>query len=192
LLAGMFVAVLGLVSTLRGAEPVEADRPVELKPLDRWIGEWDMEASVKPTEREPQGVRSTFRTSIAWAVNGRFLRCDAQGSGQAGERKFKDAFLWIATYDPSLKAYTSTVFWANVTTPTGPSFWGGGIRAVGDWDEKAKTLTSKAVDPGNGWTMATVTTWTDADTHGFVSTLTDAQGKVMMEMSGRATRRKKG
>ena len=170
------------------AAAAAADRPAELKVLDRWVGEWDMEASIKPNEFMPQGSKSTYATTIRWAINGRFLRCDAEGSGSQGDRKFKDAFMWVASFDPNLKAYTSTVFWANVGGG-GPDMWGGGLRGVGKWDEAAKTLTI-VTNHDNGVVDTSVTTWADADHHGFVSSMKDQAGKVVMEMSGKATRRK--
>src|SRR3954469_613395 len=90
-----------------------ADRPAELKVLDRWIGEWDMEASVKPNEFFPQGSKTIFKTTIRWAINDRFIRCEAEGNGAQGERKSKESFSWVCTWDPNAKSYTSVVFWAN-------------------------------------------------------------------------------
>jgi hypothetical protein len=179
-------SILAPVARVNAAE--EENRPPELKPLDRWVGEWDMEATIKPNDFLPQGSKSTFKTSIRWTVNGRLLRCDAQGQGAQGDRKFKDAFSWMITYDPRAKSYTSVVFWANVGG--GGDDWGGGQPGAGQWDEKTQTMTIRTVDPKDGVISTSVTTWTDADTHSFVTTITDATGKVFMEMSGKAKRRK--
>jgi hypothetical protein len=180
-------AILVLISRPAGvtAAAEEADRPAELKALDRWVGEWEMEVSVKPAAWLPQGSRSTFKASTRWTLNGRVLQCDANGEGTAGERKFKDAFTWIITYDPGARTYVSTVFWSNV-----PGNWGGGMRATATWDERAGTLTTRAVDADSGVTSAGVTTWVDADTHEFVSTAKDRNGQVLMEMTGKAKRKK--
>ena len=166
----------------------EENRSPELKVLDRWVGEWDMEASIKPNDFLPQGSKSTYKTSIAWTVNARLLRCDAQGQGAQGERKFKDAFSWMITFDPRAKSYTSVVFWANVGG--GGDDWGGGQSGAGQWDEKARTMTIRTVEPNSGIVTNSVTVWSDADTHSFVTTVTDSTGKVLMEMSGKAKRRK--
>jgi hypothetical protein len=178
-----------LVSMLRSdgvtAAAEESDRPAELKALDRWVGEWEMEVSVKPTAWLPQGSRSTFKANTRWTLNGRVLRCDADGDGAAGERKYKDAFMWIITYDPRAKTYVSTVFWSNV-----PGEWGGGMRATATWDERAGTLTTRGFDADSGVSSTGVTTWIDAETHEFVSTATDRAGKVLMEMTGKARRKK--
>ena len=140
-------------------------RPAELKALDRWVGEWEMEVSVKPAAWLPQGSRSTFKATTRWTLNGRVLQCDANGEGTAGERKFKDAFMWLITYDPGARTYVSTVFWSNI-----PGNWGGGLRATATWDEQAGTLTTRAVDADSGVSSAGVTKWVDADTHEFTST----------------------
>jgi hypothetical protein len=187
-LFGMIVvaSILAPVARVNAAE--DENRPPELKPLDRWVGEWDMEATIKPNDFLPQGSKSTFKTRIAWTVNGRLLRCDAQGQGAQGERKFKDAFSWMITYDPRAKSYTSVVFWANVGG--GGDDWGGGQPGVGQWDEKTQTMTIRTVDPKDGVVSTSVTIWSDADTHSFATTITDATGKVFMEWSGKAKRRK--
>jgi hypothetical protein len=182
----LVTSILALVPRVNAAE--EENRPPEMKVLDRWVGEWDMEASIKANDFLPQGSKSTFKTSIAWTVNGRLLRCDAQGQGAQGERKFKDAFSWMITFDPRAKSYTSVVFWANVGG--GGDDWGGGQSGAGQWDEKAQTMTIRTVEPNSGIVTSSVTVWADAHTHSFVTTVTDPTGKVMMEMSGKAKRRK--
>jgi hypothetical protein len=80
------------------------------------------------------------------------------------------------------------VLWANVGAD-GDS-WGLNERATGQWDEKSKTLTLKSVDKEHGTTTTSVTTWADADHHSFVTKTTDANGKVVMEMTGKAKRKK--
>jgi hypothetical protein len=184
----IFVTSILALAARRVNAAEEENRPPELKVLDRWVGEWDMEASIKPNDFLPQGSKSTFKTSIAWTVNGRLLRCDAQGQGTQGERKFKDAFSWMITYDPRANSYISVVFWANVGG--GGDDWGGGERGVGQWDEKAQTMTIRTVDSNTGVVSSSVTVWSNADTHSFVTTVTDPTGKVVMEMSGKAKRRK--
>jgi hypothetical protein len=184
--AGMILLVATLSWRASAAE--DETRPAEFKVLERWIGEWDMEVSVKPNEFLPQGSRSTFKATIGWAVNNRFLRCDAQGQGTQGERKFKDAFTWICTFDPRAKNYVSTVFWANVGG--GGDDWGTSPRGTGQWDEKAQTFTTRSVDPDSGIVSSGVTTWHDPDTHSFVNKVIDANGKVIFEMSGKCKRQK--
>lgn len=188
--------VLILVAALLCAPPAlrvadaekDKDRPAELKPLDRWVGQWDMEATMKANEFNPQGGKSTFTSTIKWGINGRFLQCDAVGEGVSGDRKFKDAFTWTCTWDQHLSAYASVTCWANVGG--GGDFWGMTDRATGQWDEAAKTLTLKSTDAANGTTMTSVTTWADADNHSFVSRMTDGNGKVVMEMTGKCKRKK--
>ena len=165
----------------------EDNRPPEFKVLDRWIGQWDLDVTVKPGQVNPQGSHSTFRQNVSWTLNNRFMRCDAEGQGESGERKFKDAFTWIATYDPQQMTYTSSVFWSNVSEPGGPSVWGGGAQGTGKWDEQAKTFTVTTVQ-GNIETVS-VTKWTDDDHHEFTSTITDHDAKkVVLEMTGKARR----
>jgi hypothetical protein len=183
------ILIATMLATNGVAVAADDDRPAELKVLDRWVGDWDLEVIVKPGDAVPQGSKSTFRSTIRWTVNDRILRCDAQGQGVSGDRKFKDAFTWLCTFEPQAKTYVSTVFWATVG-PADAGAWGGGLRGTGTWDEQAKTLTTRTADPDLGVVSSGVTTWIDADTHEWVSTMTDATGKVVMQMTGRAKRRK--
>src|SRR6267142_3908583 len=96
-------AVVGSMVVLGGmwARAAEDEgRPAELKVLDRWVGDWDMEVTVKPGAANPQGSKSMFKSGIRWALNDRFLICEAKGEGTSGEHKFADAFIWICTHDP--------------------------------------------------------------------------------------------
>jgi hypothetical protein len=187
--AFLLVTLLILAAQVGAADNDAAARPPELTVLDRWVGEWDMEAQIKSNAFFPAGSKSTFKATIRWAINDRFVRCEADGSGSQGERKFKDAFSWVCTWDPNSKTYVSVVFWANVA-PGGDAQWGGGDRATGTWDEAAKTLTTRSGDLGGGMRSKGVTKWIDADHHEFVTRLTDANGKLVMEMAGKAARRK--
>src|SRR5688572_4868865 len=75
-------------------------RPAEFRPLDRWIGTWDLEVTVKPGPWAKEGTKSTFVSTISWDLNGRFLRCDAKGHSVTGDGpKVTDGFLWMCTYD---------------------------------------------------------------------------------------------
>jgi hypothetical protein len=183
--ATMFL-MSGLIDTPAARAADQDNRPAELKVLDRWIGNWVMESTVKSDDL-PQAGKVTFNTSIRWTLANRFLQCDAQGVGAQGDTKIKAAFIWICTYDPSAKTYISTSFWSN--TGDNIDYWGGGIPATGQWDEKAQTLTAKGTDPANGITTVSVTKWIDADHHEFVRTVTDSAGKVLMEVSGKVRRK---
>lgn len=178
--------------SIAGQAKPDADRPAEFKPLDRWLGQWDMEMTVKPTPSIKNGVIGKFVTTVSWDLNGRFLRCDGRGQSVAGGRaKVDESFLWMCTYDPQRKEYRSWVFWSTAGAAESPAGnWGSVPVGSGTWDEAAKTLTTRSEDKEAGTTSLSITRWIDGDHHEFVTTVKDAQGQVMMEQVGKLTRRK--
>ncbi|HEV8378050.1 MAG TPA: DUF1579 family protein [Tepidisphaeraceae bacterium] len=181
--------VLGMIAAappLRAAE--DAARPAEFKVLDRWVGDWDLVITVKPNAQAPQGHKATYKSQVRWALNDRFLRCEAQGEGMDGDQKIAEAFMWIITHDPQSKAYSSTVFWSNV--PAGATgYWGIVPSGVGTWDEKEQMMSIRSEDK-QGMVTLSVTQWIDKDTHRWVQSLTEKNGNVVMEMTGMGRRRK--
>ena len=173
-----------------GKAKADPNRPEELKPLDRWVGRWNLEMTAKgqwfPTE-----VKSKFETNIAWDLHNRFLRCEAKGKSKRGDAQMDDAFLWLCTYEPQRGEYRSWVFWSAAGADDAPAgMWGAATVATGTWDEAAKTLTTKSEDKEAGVTFLGVTRWIDNDHHEFTNTFKDASGEVMMEQKGKATRKK--
>jgi hypothetical protein len=178
------LALFALLVQPTTAADAAQDRPAELKPLERWIGTWDLEITVKPGGWMPEGSKGVFVSTITWDLNGRFLRCDAKGHTTAGNGpKRDDAFLWMCTYEPQRQAYQSWVFWS----PVGGQ-WGAAPVATGTWDEAKQTLTTESEEGGT--TSLSITRWLDADTHEFHSTFKDGNGRVMMEQVGKAKRKK--
>jgi len=173
------------------AQPkADAARPPELKPLDRWVGQWDLEVTTKG-QWFPAEVKSKFVSVGTWDLNGRFLRCEAKGKSTRGDVKVDDAFLWLATYEPPRGEYRSWVFWSNAGSDDAPAgMWGSAPVSSGQWDEAAKTLTLRSEDKEAGVTSHGLTRWLDNDRHEFTTTIKDAAGQVMMEQRGKATRRK--
>jgi hypothetical protein len=186
------------LSPLNAADQKKADakkadpaRPPELKVLDRWVGRWDMQLTTKPGPWLPEGVKGTFTATIAWDLNDRFVRCDAKGQSVRGERKVDDAFLWICTWSPQRQEYRSWVFWSAAGAEDAPAgVWDGNPVASATWDEATRTMTTKMEDKESGITSVGVTRWTDDDHHEFTNTVKDANGEVLMEQSGKASRRK--
>jgi len=164
----------------------DAARPAEFKVLDRWVGDWDVEITVKANAQNPQGHKANYTSQIRWALNDRFLRCEAKGQSMDGDQKIAEAFMWIMTHDPQSKEYASSVFWS--TVPAGAAgYWGGGQSGVGTWDEKEQMMSIRSEDK-NGIVTLSVTQWIDKDTHRWVQSLTEKNGNVVVEMSGMGKR----
>jgi hypothetical protein len=167
----------------------DAARPAEFKVLDRWVGDWDLEITVKPNRQAPKGHKAIYQSSVRWSLNDRFLRCEAQGEGKDGDQKIAEAFMWIITHDPQSKAYTSTVFWCNV--PAGAAGnWGTIPSGIGTWDEKEQMMSIRSEDKESGLVTLSVTQWIDKDNHRWVQSLSEKNGNVVVEMSGMGKRRK--
>ena len=185
-------AIVGAFLFLGGmpAKAAEAEaRPAELKVLDRWVGDWDVEIIIKPSAANPQGSKSTYKAAIRWVLSDRFIKCEAQGQGTAGERKFSDSFMSITTYDPQSKAYKLLVCWSNVEAGQAGN-WGIIPTGLGTWDEKDQTMTVRSQDPDNGTTTHSVTQWIDKDTHRFAQSIMEKNGNLVVEWTGTAKRRK--
>ena len=182
-----FLFAMSAAAPLYAAE--DAARSAEFKVLDRWVGDWDLEITVKPNAQAPQGHKATFKSQVRWALNDRFLRCEAKGEGADGDQKIAEAFMWIITHDPQRKAYTSTVFWSNVPAGAAGS-WGTVPSGVGTWDEKEQMMSIRSEDKESGMVTLSVTQWIDKDTHRWVQSLTEKNGNVVVEMTGMGRRRK--
>jgi len=179
-----FVMAMAAAAPLRAAE--DAARPAEFKVLDRWVGDWDVEMTMKPNKENPQGGKNIYRSVIRWAIADRFLHCEASGKSEDG--KTAAAFMWIMTHDPQSKTYSSAVFWANVEAGTA-GFWGGGAAGVGTWDEKEQMMSIRSEDK-DGIVTLSVTQWIDKDTHRWAQSMSDKNGNVLFEHTGMGKRRK--
>ena len=185
-----FTFALGIFGArpVRAADDASRDRPAEFAVLDRWLGDWDLELTVKPSRQNP-GRTAIYKSSVRWTLNDRFLRCEGQGEGMDGDKKMAQSFMWNITFDKQAGKYTSATFWANVTEGT-RGFWGGGKLGVGTWDEKEQMMTIRTEDKASGLVTISVTQWIDKDTHRWAESTTDRNGNVVLEMSGGGKRRK--
>src|SRR5688572_10886260 len=172
---------------LRAAD--DAARPAEFAVLDRWLGEWDLEMTIKPNRQNPQGRKATYQSTVRWTLNDRFLRCEGQGQGMDGDRNMAQAFMWNITFDTQAGKYISATLWSNVTPGTS-GYWGGGQRGVGTWDEKEQIMTIRTEDKEGGLVTLSVTQWIDKDNHRWVESTTQKDGNVVLEISGVGKRRK--
>jgi hypothetical protein len=147
------VYFLGLLIALPGAPlaPAHAadkpeDQPVfsgpaapeELQVLAPLIGQWQAEATIKPSLRVKEGFTSKGESSAQWIHNGHFLRAEGYGISQHGR------FEWtvIITYDRGTKQFRQFGF--NSLGIVG--------EAVGEWDDQTRTMTWKGVHMPAGWT----------------------------------------
>ena len=189
IVAAVFVFVFAFMATGTVHAADDAARPVEFKVLDRWVGDWDLQITVKPSTQNPQGHKATYTSQVRWGLNDRFLRCEAKGEGMDGDQKVAEAFMWVITFDRPAARYTSTVFWSNVIPGT-TGYWGIVPIGAGAWDEKEQMMSIRSEDKETGMVTLSVTQWIDKDNHRWVQSLTEKNGNVVVEMTGVGKRRK--
>jgi hypothetical protein len=161
-------------------EPATGPSPEvpELVALSGLVGKWDCRSQVKPLESVTEGSTRTGTAEAEWIHGGRFLRqtwiIEPAGTqpGLSGSA--------ILTYDPEKKSYRSWHFLSN----------GGTRESPGTYDEKTKTMTWTARD-ANGIHIVTKSTFAEDGSENWTITVTDAKGKVVEDMKGKNTRRKK-
>jgi hypothetical protein len=179
-----FLAILTIVGLSVGQgqaqEPASGPSPdvPELVALSGLIGKWDSRSETKRIEGVNDGGVLKGTAEGEWIHGGRFLRqtwtIEAAGtvpwmSGSA-----------VMTYDPAKKAYRSWHFVSNGSTSEG----------VGTYDKATKTMTWTARH-ANGFRTVTKSSFADDGAENWTIIVTDADGKVVEDMKGKNTRRKK-
>jgi hypothetical protein len=148
-----------------------ADRPAELKVLERMIGTWDEVSIQKPAVWTPEGGRITAKVTRQWILDGR-LMMDTSILSDGRES------INLRGFDPRSKAYRS--WWFNSE--------GHRNTATGTWNEKSQTISwvSKLDD---GKTMHFSIRFANRNQEVVDLKVTDADGKVYFDMDSIVTRR---
>jgi len=147
----------------------------ESRVLERYIGNWDEVMTNKPTEWMPMTQKSTVNTRRAWALGGKFVR--GEGKWQPGNAEF----LHLVTFDPEAKVYRSWYFDAAGGIPRGS--------VTGTWDEKATTMRWRGTDEAGNKSVGTHH-FIDKDRQEWTLVVTNPNGKVVLDLTGKCTRRK--
>lgn len=158
-----------IVAAWKKHEPA-ADLPAELKVLDRMIGTWDTVTIQRPAEWTPAGGRETAKITREWILNGRFVMDTSLHSSG-------DESIAIFGYDPGQKTYRS--WWFNSLGDRNTS--------RGQWNEASQSLSWRA-DLEDGRTMRSSLRFADANNEAWQFKVTDADGKVYLDMDITATR----
>jgi hypothetical protein len=171
----MLAIVLGCAWSIPGSANDKKGQPAEsaeLKVLDRFVGNWDMNVTISVSEGKPKEIKLTGTATIQWSLGGRFL----QWKGSSTSGRFED--LQLLTYDAGRKTYRHWYF----------SSEGVADESAGKWDEATKTMTWKG-DVGDGRTLLNVVRLTDKDTQEFNLVVKDRNGKAVTEIKGKMTRK---
>lgn len=164
------VAIIALAALGAYAQPAQDDfkQTKEWKALNRFVGTWDNQATV--TVPELKQVRQT--PTAAWILGDRFV--------QMTEKAADGEMMYLLTYDQTRRAIRFWLFSSSGFAST----------ATGSWDEATSTLTLKADDQPPGASGTYTDRFTDDDHHEWRWLFKDANGKVVFEASGKATRLK--
>ena len=167
-LIAITLAVLATVSVLRPLSAEDAPkRSAELQVLDRLIGDWQTEVTVKTT-----GEKFNTTESRRWSKEGKFVLSEDLNLSTKKEAHF------LLTYDPNAKVYRACFIEE-----------ADAVLLHGTWDEGTQTM--KWVSPdGAGARHAGSSRFIDKDRVDWSLTVTGPDGKVLVDLSGKQTRKK--
>lgn len=171
LLFGMGIAAPSAAEEKKAHPEIPAEAA---KVLEQWVGSWQSDCTYKPSVWMPQGGKLAGTHTTEWVLDGRFIQ--SKGVGQDG----KFGSLLIMTFDPHKKTYRS--WWFDST--------GYAVESTGQWEEDSKTLVMKAVDANTGIQSVITTRVIDKDNYQWTGVWKDKEGKVLLDMESKVTRRK--
>jgi hypothetical protein len=112
--------------------------PEELKVLAPFVGQWQTEGTIRPSLRHKEGFTSKGETSSQWMHNGHFLRLE--GFGVSTQGRFESTT--IISFNRTIGQFRSFAFNTD----------GLASEAIGEWDARTNTLTTKGLNLPAGWT----------------------------------------
>jgi hypothetical protein len=164
--------VLGLFSpAMSVGQPLPKDIP-ELKVLQRWVGKWQVDVTIKKGPLYPKGVSTKGAAqNTEWVLGGRYIQLNFQ----------KDLYqqTYLITYDLNQKAYRQWLF----------DSAGQAIEFTGKWNETTQTMTWTGQEKGKGFYKVHVKFHgpDDYDSH---AVITDTNGQVLVDQYALAKRQK--
>jgi hypothetical protein len=151
----------------------------ELQVLNHWLGNWDVDMTVKPNADAPKGMRAKGEFAAEWVLNGRFVQQTGTLTPSDGAPAMKVTTLM--TYDPRKKVYRSWMFFST----------GFVSESEGQWEEKSRTMTSTSRDADSGRATTIKAIFAEDGTESWSIIEMDREGKVVNETTGKNMRRKK-
>jgi serine/threonine protein kinase/formylglycine-generating enzyme required for sulfatase activity len=141
---------------------IDPKRPAEAAVLDRLVGEWRAEITVKPAS-----AVELWRTTARPLLGGRFV--EMTGTNDAGVAS-DYAVVW---YDPTAKLYRQWYFNSDGQAFPMTGAWDTASNTL-SWETADKTKTGRWIFKGDGWD--------------FRRAITDGKGKVLSEATGESRR----
>ena len=141
-------------------------RSAELQVLERFVGNWDTVVTDKST-----GKKSKTTGQRKWSRKGHFVLFEEFDTSTKKEQHF------LLTYDRAGKVYRACFINESAVQDY-----------VGAWDEESDTMTWKGTD-SSGNRHVGVERFIDRDHIEWSMVFTTPEGKVVLEVSAKATRR---
>ena len=165
----LFPMIVGIVASSLVSVSAEdpAQRSAELLVLERFLGDWETVVSAQGTQE-----KSTSFQSRKWSREGTFVLSEER------ELSTKKESFFLITYDSKSKHYRACFVTEEATVPL-----------VGTWNEKTQTMHWKSADIA--FKHEGVNRFVDADHAEWNMTVTSPDGKVVLELAAKQTRRKK-
>jgi hypothetical protein len=146
--------------------------PDEIKKLEPFIGEWDVEFIAQPSTYSPQARTSEGTISSEWILDGRFLL----GRSEVNSQKSN----WVIGYDPNKKAYRYVRFPSDAQPE----------ESVGQWNDATRSFEWKVVNGKPNVTKTSTNRFVGKDAIQTHVLAEDKEGNVQMDLTIRSTRRK--
>ena len=143
-------------------------RSAELQVLDRFVGTWDCVVTNKTTSEKTKIVEER-----RWSRKGTFVLFENFDLTTKKESHF------LMTYDPNAKVYRTCYLDASNT-----------VTFLGTWDANTKTMSWRGND-GLGNRVTGADRFTNKENLEWSLVFTNPDGKVVTELAGKQTRRKK-
>jgi hypothetical protein len=142
-------------------------RSAELQVLDRFIGEWETVITIKGSDEKTTRIENR-----KWSQDGKFVLYDNQEEPGKRESHF------LITYDSKKGLYRACFINDEFTVPL-----------LGTWDEKSMSMKWKSEHVA--FNHDALNRIIDKDNMEWEMTVTSPEGKIVLELSAKQTRRKK-
>ena len=149
-----------------------ADDPIE--PLNRRVGVWTTKTTFKKVEWTPEERTVTGVETIKWILDNKLLQGDVVAADGTKSH-------WLMNYDAEAEVYRYWYFDNKNSFPRGNS--------VGHWNARSGRIDWN-VDVGNGFRGKSSWQYSSKDKLDWSMTVSDPNGKLMMDMRGTLTRNK--
>ena len=149
--------------------------PPEFHILNRRVGTWSTQTTIKPGPRFPDGNESHGEEIISWSLDKKVLL----GRGTIEPGNAQNTSIW--TFDSTHKVYRSWYFDSFGNHPRAP--------VTGTWNEALQTLTFRSSET-EGDTHVSRMKFIGNDEMRWNGVWKDKNGKVVMEVVGKSIRKK--